>query len=500
MLKFFLFFVFFLYCTSSFRKEKLEDPFIIEKIHWYDYYSIIKVSKKNLREWESFFSKHSFPIQVVKEEDYFLYYKIPAENQNQIKNFSYIQVLKEFPFEYMDKEIDLRKKSKDIDLLKEGYKDYQAIMMVIDYLLKKYPNYLRKIPLGKTYQNRELFALQLTNHNINSQFKIPLYFNSLHHGNEILTVEYIFDMIFLLLGEPYIKLPNLNYEKILKEISEKERQHFLDQLDIFIIPIVNPDGLETFWYTSIHKGRKNARNVDLNRNYPFYWNSLKTSFIASDINSPTYQGNTFGSEIEVSTIIEFLKKKPCSYSISYHTFANKVLFPYSIDPVWNPIPDRAFFFGTQIIKNAISFRKQNYILAKKLYPVTGTDQDWIYNQIGCIAFLVEGSMNHPPFPIAKYSIVGIRNIWYNLLNTALYSPRLELSFFDKNQNPIQPNIKILNVFYFEEENISNFYENRWIFYLGPMKKISLEIQYKDFTKKMVLNCLNICKEKIYLTK
>lgn len=503
MLKYFLIIFFVIQCQIHYKKNEFSETlFFTERIHWYDYYTIVKVPKRNLKEFEDFLYKNLLKVKVTKEEEFFLIYKIPIEYSSEIKKLSYIEILKDFPFEFLDPEIYKRKNSKNLEILKEGYKDYETILIIINELLKKYPNYIKKYILGKTYKNREIFVLHLTNHNSFFPYKIPIYLNSLHHGNEILTVEYILDMIFLLLGEEYFKIPDLikNNKEFLINIPEEHRIKLLNELDIFLIPMVNPDGLEKFWYNSILAGRKNSRNVDLNRNYPFYWNTNIKNASQSDPSLPTYRGISPNSEIETQMIINFFKKNPCSFSISYHTYANKILFPYSIDTLWNPIPDRALYFGKQLLNKVYSFRKENYKLTRKLYSVDGTDQDWIYNQTGCIAFLVEGSMNHPPYEIAKYSILGIRNLWYNLFFIAMDSKRIEIEFYDNNFQPITPEISLLNISTFENENFSNFYKNRWIFYLGPLNKILLEVQHKDIKKKFEFECSNICREKIYLTK
>lgn len=503
MFKYFFIIFLFIQCQISYKKnEFLKTHFFTEKIHWYDYNIIIKVPKRNLKEFEDFIYKNGLKIKVVKEEELFLIYKASVEYKKEIEKLSYTEILKDFPFVFLDPEIYNRKNSKNLEILKEGYKDYESVLIIINELLKKYPNYIKKYILGKTYKNKEIFVLHLTNHNSSFSYKIPIYLNSLHHGNEILTIDYILDMIFLLLGEEYFKIPEFikdNIEFLIK-IPEEHRIKLLNHLDIFLIPMVNPDGLEKFWYNSILSGRKNHRNVDLNRNYPFYWNSNIKNASHSDPSFPTYRGMSPNSEVETQLVISFLKRNPCSFSISYHTYANKILFPYSIDTLWNPVPDRALYFGKQLLNKVFSFRKENYKLTRKLYSVDGTDQDWIYNQIGCIAFLVEGSMNHPPYEIAKYSILGARNIWYNLFFIAIDSRRIEIEFYDKNFRPIQPEIFLLNIYSFENENYSNYYNNRWIFYLGPLDKILIEVQYKDIKKKLELKCSNICREKIYLTK
>ncbi|GIX40842.1 MAG: hypothetical protein KatS3mg129_0575 [Leptospiraceae bacterium] len=509
MMKYSIFFLIsFISCTIFFsikQEKKYSDllPFYTEKIHWNQYYYIIKIPKYNQRYIEDYGNKNHIFLKNVHSDYLYLYYKIPTKYLNSIKKtFSFVEVVNDFPFIWWDNDLNERKLN-SLPILLNGYKDYEAIIRILQNLQKKYPDYIKLIELGKTYQNKTIYLIHLTNHKKKDLIKIPLYFNALHHGNELLTIEYILDMIFLLLGETYIDIPmpeqfNKYNLKILTSIPEEKRKKYLNAFDIFIIPIVNPDGLENFWYKSIHQGRKNSRSVDLNRNYPFFWNSFSFDASSSNIESYKFRGYFRGSEKETQIIMDFINKNPCSFSISYHTFAKKILVPYTIDYLWNPIPDRAYYFAKKLIQNSYSFRKENYKLARKLYSVDGTDQDWIYNKTGCIAYIVEGSMNIPDFSIAKYSIIGIRNVWYNLLDLALKGRRIELEFYYFNQ-PVEPNIKILNYYYFEKESFL-FYRNRWIFYLGPLEKIKINVEYKNISKNYTIICRHICREKIHLTK
>ncbi len=485
-------------CLLTTKKKTSQKVFITEKIHWYQYYRIIKISKNNYNNFIKFTEQKSIKIKEVHKDSHFVYFKISDYHYHNLRQENFLlETLQDFPFIWWDNELTLRKN--DVKTMIEGYKDYESITKIIFFLKDKYPQWIRISELGKSYNNKSIYLVHLTNHQNNNIYKIPLYFNALHHGNELLTIEFILDMIYLLLGENYIDINPLNIEEnTLKVISLQEREAILNNLDIFIIPIVNPDGLDNFWYNSIQKGRKNHRNVDLNRNYPIYWSSSSIEASSSQVESYKFRGFSAGSEKEIQYIMNFLKNNPCSFAISYHTYANKILIPYTIEHLWNPIPDRALYFANKILQNGFSYRTNNYELARKLYAVDGTDQDWIYNNTGCIAYIVEGSMNLPIYSVAKYSIIGLRPIWYNLLKIALEEPRIELEFYDKKNQPIKPDITINNYYTFEKESFS-FYNNRWIFYLGPNKKLDITIKYKNIKKNLQRECFNICREKIYLT-
>lgn len=80
----------------------------------------------------------------------------------------------------------------------------------------------------------------------------------------------------------------------------------LQRVDIYLIPIVNPDG-----YAQVPPTRKNRRpnpdgsfGVNLNRNFPAAWNTLPSS--DSDPAGPQYHGPFAGSEPETFTWQQFV--------------------------------------------------------------------------------------------------------------------------------------------------------------------------------------------------
>ena len=96
------------------------------------------------------------------------------------------------------------------------------------------------------------------------------------------------------------------------------------QRDIWVIPVVNPDGYR-FSFDSTRLWRKNRRvngdgtlGVDLNRNYPGFWGR-------DDLGSnpgpatETYRGPGPASEPEVQAVIAFHERHPPAVAVSYHS-------------------------------------------------------------------------------------------------------------------------------------------------------------------------------------
>lgn len=73
-------------------------------------------------------------------------------------------------------------------------------------------------------------------------------------------------------------------------------------VDMWLIPVLNPDGLK-------RRARKNARGVDLNRNYPYDWKRLSGSY---------YSGPKPASEPETRALMKFLRAVKPDRLVSFH--------------------------------------------------------------------------------------------------------------------------------------------------------------------------------------
>ena len=73
-------------------------------------------------------------------------------------------------------------------------------------------------------------------------------------------------------------------------------------IDLWLIPVVNPDGLA-------RHTRKNARGVDLNRNYPYHWRNLDGNYES---------GAAAGSEPETQAMMAFFDEVKPRRIVSFH--------------------------------------------------------------------------------------------------------------------------------------------------------------------------------------
>lgn len=172
--------------------------------------------------------------------------------------------------------------------------------------------------------------------------------------------------------------------------------------DIWIVPVVNPDGYE-YTFTTDRLWRKNRRpntdgtyGVDLNRNHAAHWG-------ADEIGSSpfawaeTYRGPSPESELETQAIAAFHRAHVPVISVSYHTFTGLILWPWG-DNFGRITGDDGIFralAGTDIRPavrdNLPGSERDHYHPAWgwNLYPTNGEYTDWAYATLGTIAFTPE---------------------------------------------------------------------------------------------------------------
>lgn len=175
-----------------------------------------------------------------------------------------------------------------------------------------------------------------------------------------------------------------------------------DDCDVWVIPVVNPDGYtysfdtERFWRKNRRRNPDGSYGVDLNRNYPAFWGSDDTGSSPAPY-AETYRGPAPGSEPETQAVMAFHARHPPDVAVTYHSYSNLVLFPYAHAP-GTLSPDQAEFraaAGTPLAPvirdRLIGAARPAYYPgpAWQLYPTNGDYTEWAYRAYGTLAFTVE---------------------------------------------------------------------------------------------------------------
>jgi hypothetical protein len=313
---------------------------------------------------------------------------------------------------------------------------------------EQYPTMTRLVQLGTTHEGRGIFALAIAEGIADPDPRPAVLLNGAHHGGELLSIDVVLDAIAVLLSR-----------------SEARVERLLQGLVIWCVPEVNPDGVDAILDDSKRSDRKNARDnnedgrvdeadgVDLNRNYPFRWGALGEKGSSSRPKSVYYRGPAAGSEPETQAMMGLARRERFCASISYHTGTVAILAPYTIPEVKNPEPNEAWQVGEWLAgKMPRHPQDREFVLKKSLYPVDGTDQDWLRHELGTLALIVESARGGIKGSDERAAIIRVvRDTWLHLFERFLDGP--SLSGWVKNDagEPVQAEVRLLEQTLREDE-------------------------------------------------
>ena len=323
------------------------------------------------------------------------------------------------------------------------YKDAEMVEALLHAYHDRFPQLTELVHLGTSHRGRPILALRIRSPRDNPH-RAAVMLNGAHHGLELLPTEYVLDAIQILLES---------------DATDPQVKRWRDHLDIWAIPMVNPDGNQHYFDHSAYTGRKNGRDtfqgdgfspahgVDLNRNYPFRWATSGERGGSSRPRHPWYRGPAPGSEPETQALMALADAKHFVASISYHTLSTVILAPYTIDDVPNPEPNEAWTIAQEIADlTPTQPNNRRYRVQRNIYSVDGVDQDWFRAAHGTVALLIEGALHNPPSDERRRSSVELnRMTWMALFDRVLDGPSIYGHLRDSQGLPVVAEVNLAEV-------------------------------------------------------
>jgi predicted deacylase len=163
---------------------------------------------------------------------------------------------------------------------------------------------------------------------------------------------------------------------------------------VVLMPMVNPDAcarnMDRLVRGKIAYQRRNARGVDLNRNFPAAlgarsWHPFSGSSLRV---SPHYRGPHPLSEPESRAVAEVAAEVRPHLALGFHSFGNMVLFPWAHSRQRHPAFATYQRLGDAFARGAAGspYRVRQAI---DFYPTVGDLDDWLDATFGTLAFTVE---------------------------------------------------------------------------------------------------------------
>ena len=233
--------------------------------------------------------------------------------------------------------------------------------------------------IGSSVEARDIWAVKISDNPSESEQEPGVLFLGCHHAREWISVEVPFYLAQYLVND---------YN------TNPEIERLVDGCEIWIVPVVNPDGYE-YSRTIERLWRKNRRNngdgsfgVDLNRNYSYMWAGPGSS---GNPSSETYRGPYAFSEPETQAVRDLVLGSDFRAILSYHSYGQLILHPwgYTKDPAPDACPMSTMAARMEnFIEDTHSetYRSQQ---SSYLYLTSGDTTDWGYGHLGIPSFTIE---------------------------------------------------------------------------------------------------------------
>ena len=339
-----------------------------------------------------------------------------------------------------------------IDAFNFTYKNVYMINDILWNYHKNHPDVTEMYNLGTSNQGFPILGLRITSNPSSDNKKPSILINGAHHGDELLSVLYAL----------------YNIEFTLQNQDTPQVQQWLTNLDLWFIPLVNPDGNWMTLHTNSGKniGRKNGLNtdgqceaqsiregVDLNRNYPFQWGEANKGSSANST-SNYFRGDSAASEPETQIMMALANREKFVAAISWHTHGTMIISPYTIPGLTNPNPDIPWLLAEDLKANTpLQPNGRPLAVKSSMYPVDGTDQDWLYHTHGTIAYIVEGSHHNPEsIDLRKDSVLSIHPLYTRLLDRIVTGSAVYGYTQSEDGTPLESTVKIVGHSFSHGEN------------------------------------------------
>ncbi|MBU0497171.1 MAG: PKD domain-containing protein [Candidatus Thermoplasmatota archaeon] len=233
------------------------------------------------------------------------------------------------------------------------FHDYPALTTELQTIASSYPSIAQLYELGTSVQGRSIWGLKITDNPTIDEDEPEVRMAGLHHGDELMSVELNLNLAWLLVDD-YGTDPDIT--------------DLVNNCEIWIIPMVNPDGR----MASPSPTRYNANGVDLNRDYGYMW--------AGSGGSPS----SF-SQPETQTIRVHALEHNFVLSLSFHTTAAYVNYLWNFKP--QPSPDDLMI--QQLSYAYAGLSGYTAIRGYDWYQTRGDTNDFSYGCRGDIDWTIE---------------------------------------------------------------------------------------------------------------
>lgn len=272
------------------------------------------------------------------------------------------------------------------------YHDYYATTLLLQQYNQEYAQYVDVFSMGESVQGNIIWCIRLTNENTIQQKSSCLIDGGIH-GNEWESTDaclYLIDYILI------------NSKK------NSSVQHMLNISEIYIVPLLNPDGRQ-------NNERWNKNGVDLNRNFDCFFGKIRGRclrlgkplgrFVIPYVRFPrlglwfSNAGRHAFSEPEsvaLADIMKTLSSKDFAFYVNCHTAVHVLGAAWQTYKPPFPMTQQE----KNVIESVFSWVEQNteYSVVREQMKTGGLAADWCFQEFHVPSFIFEIlSQDYEPF-------------------------------------------------------------------------------------------------------
>ncbi|CAD6184653.1 unnamed protein product [Caenorhabditis auriculariae] len=317
---------------------------------------------------------------------------LPLLDARNITHSVMIADVKKVIEEQQQKRIKLRKQVRMRDW-REGkvqfnlaqYHSFADVINYLNALAVTYPDRVSVQPIGTTHEGRQIPLIKITNKRSVGQ-KRGIWVDGGIHAREWVSPSTVLYFIHQLVTQ---------YDR------DAQIRGFVDSLEWYIVPLLNPDGYEYSRSSNdpeIRLWRKNrspakciqqssglfqpptttcCQGVDLNRNFDWFFGQVGSS---TDPCSEIYQGEFAFSEPETSAVRDFVQRHRISTFLTFHSYSQILMYPFGhqVRTYSNDLNDlrSTALLASQALRSVYNTQYKVGTGADTLYPASGGSEDW----------------------------------------------------------------------------------------------------------------------------
>jgi len=249
-------------------------------------------------------------------------------------------------------------------------------------LQEMHPQIARVHDIGDTIEGRDILAIKISDNVEFDEMEAEVLLVGCHHAREWLTLEVPY-FIAQYLVEQYD--------------TDPEIKRMVDNSEVWIVPLLNPDGLEYSIHT-FRWWRKNRRDngdgsfgIDLNRNYSYMW-GFDDEGSSPNGWSQVFRGKSPFSEPETDALRMLFIQREFQAAISYHTYSELILYPwgYTAEPT---LDQELLHYLATTMSDLMRGVNNRYYQPRQssvgLYTTNGSFIDFAYGCYNIPAFCIE---------------------------------------------------------------------------------------------------------------